>query len=312
MKTEHEIRFAACLLLACLPSCGSSDSPASSSAAGASGSVAVGGGGASATAGGGSAGSLVGQGGTGGTASAGASAGGASSGGGAGTATAGTGGASTDQPPPGAPSNYHLVYSQPFAAPESLGDLVFANPTQWKHDTAGFVFSTGASYAPPYRSPFSVAIIASIQVKSFVMDAEMLQTSPDGDAHRDMVLIWNFASPSQFYYAHISTAHDAVAHNILIVNNADRKAISTTFTPGYDWGRNVWKKLRVVRDADSGAMTVLDLDTPDQPLLTANDKTFGNGYLGFGSFDNSGRVRNVKVWSAESTSGAPTFFSAAK
>ena len=311
MTTEHEIRIAACLLLACLPSCSSSGSLPSSSAAGATssgGSVAIGGGGAGAGAG--SAGSAAGQSGAGGPVSAGA--GGQSAGGTAGTATAGSGGASTDQPPAGVPPNYHLVYSQPFADAASLSDLVFANPTQWKHDPAGFVFSTGASYAPPYRSPFSVAIIASIQVKSFVMDAEMLQTSPDGDAHRDMVLIWNFVSPSQFYYAHVSTAHDAVAHNILIVNNADRKAISTTFTTGYDWGRNVWKKLRVIRDADSGAMSVLDLDTPDQPLLTANDKTFGNGYLGFGSFDNSGRVRNVKVWSAESTPGAPAFFSAAK
>jgi len=237
---------------------------------------------------------------------------GAAGGGSAGQATAGTGGAPTGETPPeGVPPSYHLVYGQTFADPSSTGDLVFGNPTQWKHNDAGFLESTGTSYAPPYRSPFSVAIVKSIEVQSFVMDVEMQQTSPDGDAHRDMVLLWSFINPSQFYYAHISTAHDGVAHNIHIVNNADRKAISTTFTPGYDWGRDVWKRLRVVHDVESGAMSVYDLDTPNAALLTASDKTFGGGYVGFGSFDNTGRVRNVKVWAAASTPGNPEFFAPA-
>ncbi|HEX2874076.1 MAG TPA: hypothetical protein VHP33_22630, partial [Polyangiaceae bacterium] len=297
--------------------CGSSTPGESMSSAGSgsSGAGTVGGGGqpSSSGAGGGgaaqagAAGAVVTAAGTGGQATAGAAGSGAGSSPG-GSTSGGTGGSAAVQPPDGVPAGYKLVYAQTFAEPASLADLVFANPTQWKHDPAGFVASTGASYAPPFRSPFSVAIVKSIKVTSFVMDAEMLQTSPDGDAHRDMVFIWNFSSPSKFYYSHISTAHDGVAHNILIVNEADRKAISTTFSAGYDWGRNVWKKLRVVRDVESGAMSVFDLDAPTQAILTANDKTFTDGYVGFGSFDNSGQVRNVKVWAATSAPGAPDFF----
>jgi hypothetical protein len=162
-----------------------------------------------------------------------------------------------------------------------------------------------------YRSPFSQAIVKSLQVASFVMDAELLQTSPDGDAHRDMVLIWNFVSPNQFYYAHISTAHDDVAHNILIVNNADRKAISTSATAGYAWGRDVWKRFRLVRDVADGSMNIYDRDGVAMPILSASDKTFTSGYVGFGSFDNTGKVRNVKVWAAAATPGNPTFYSPA-
>lgn len=305
--------------------CGSStpsdslSSTMSSAGSSSSGSSAVSGGGQAASAGVGGgdsggtaqaqAGTAVTAGGSGGQAAAGAAGSSAGSSPG-GSANGGSGG--SEQPPEGVPAGYKLVYSQTFAEPASLGDLVFANPTQWKHDAAGFVASTGASYAPPFRSPFSVAIIKAIKVTSFVMDAELLQTSPDGDAHRDMVFIWNFVSPSKFYYSHISTAHDGVAHNILIVNEADRKAISATFSAGYDWGRNLWKKLRVVRDVESGATSVFDLDAPTQAILTANDKTFTGGYVGFGSFDNSGQVRNVKVWAAASTPGAPDFFSAAQ
>jgi hypothetical protein len=313
------MRFASALsawpLLTLCAACGSTTAGDLASAAGSnsSGPNAVGGGGQPTTVGGSTGGAVAAHAGAGGTSAiGGAFAGGPSlGGGGASSGGASTAGTSSEQPPEGVPAGYRLVYSQSFAEPASMDELVFANPTQWHHDGAGFIASTGASYAPPFRSPFSVAIIRSLEVKSFVMDAEMLQTSPSGDGHRDMVLIWSFISPSEFYYAHISTAHDGVAHNILIVDNADRKAISTTFTTGYDWGREVWKKLRVVRDVESGAMSVFDLDAPGTPILTANDKTFIDGYVGFGSFDNSGQVRNVKVWAASSTPGAPDFFAPA-
>lgn len=232
-------------------------------------------------------------------------------GGGAGGQASGGGGGqpSGETPPEGVPESYRLVYAQSFAEASSLGELVFANPSEWRHHDDGYLESTGFSYTPMYRSPFSVAIVKAVKVSSFVMDVELLQTSPDGDAHRDMCLMWSFVGPSQFYYAHVSTAHDAVAHNIHIVNNADRSAISDSFTPGYDWGRNVWKRIRVVRDAGSGSMSVFDLDAPNEAILSASDTTFTEGYVGFGSFDNTGRVRNLKVWAADATPGNPDFFS---
>jgi len=322
----HRALMHALWLPALVLACGSSASSDGSAVAGASSTV--GGGGAAAgpsigTGGGGNSSVATGgggspSGGSAGSNSAGAGSAGAATqtagagGGSGGQGTAGNAGAGQDTPPEGVPSTYKLVYAQTFAAASSLNDLVFANPTQWKHNDAGYIESTGAGYSPPYRSPFSIAMIKSIQVQSFVMDLEMLQTSPDGDAHRDMALIWSFINPSEFYYAHVSTLHDGVAHNILIVDNADRKAISATFTKGYDWGRNVWKRMRVTHDVESGAMAVYDLDAPSPALLTATNTTFKGGYVGFGSFDNTGRVRNVKVWAATSTPGNPTFFSPAK
>ncbi len=262
------------------------------------------------------AGTATGESGSGAGAVAGGASGSAPVAGGAGSGGGGAGGgaggqANPERPPEGVPATYQLVYAQTFADPASMNDLVFANPTEWKHEPGGFIASTGYSYVGPYRSPFSLAIIKSIKLKSFVMDAEMLQTSPDGDAHRDMVFVWNFMNPSQLYYSHISTAHDAIAHNIHIVDNADRTAITVTFTQGFDWGRDVWRKLRLVRDVESGAMAIYDLDAPSAPILTANDKRLTDGYVGFGSFDNTGQIRNVKVWAAASTPGAPDFFSAA-
>jgi hypothetical protein len=52
--------------------------------------------------------------------------------------------------------------------------------------------------------------------------------------------------------------------------------------------------------ADGGAM----------PILTATDTRLGSGYLGFGSFDDKGRVRNVKVWAPSSEKTPAEFFTA--
>ena len=37
------------------------------------------------------------------------------------------------------------------------------------------------------------------------------------------------------------------------------------------------------------------VDGAKTPLMTAVDKTFGSGRVGFGSFDNIGRLRDLKV-----------------
>jgi hypothetical protein len=235
----------------------------------------------------------AGAGGEGGTAGAGR-AGGVSSSGGA----AGVGGAGDDLPtfvPPG----YALVYDQSFREPASFDELLIANEAEWFHSPQGFVEFTAATYAPPYRSPFSVALIEGLSASSFVLEVELWQTGV-GEAHRDMVILWNMVSPSEFYYAHISEQHDDVAHHIHIVNFADRTAITQAFTPGFDWGTDAWRTLRVVRDAESGLMEVHDVDE-GVLVLSASDTTFTTGFFGVGSFDNTGRVRNLKIWSPDAT-----------
>jgi hypothetical protein len=41
------------------------------------------------------------------------------------------------------------------------------------------------------------------------------------------------------------------------------------------------------------------LDGAERPLMTATDTTFDSGRVGFGSFDNVGRLRNLKVTGIE-------------
>jgi hypothetical protein len=213
--------------------------------------------------------------------------------------------------PAGLPPGYALQIDQPFSQPEALADLVFADPSDWRFTPAGggALETFAASYLPPHRSPTTVAVLAGKRLGSFVLEVEIMETSNKlADPHRDFTILWDVQTPSRFYYAHISAKHDpTVAHNIHIVADADRRPITQQATSGYDWGVNTWKKLRVVRDADTGAMAVTDLAT-GTVLLTASDKRFADGFIGFGSVGDPGRIRNLRVWAASATVVAPAFF----
>ena len=260
-----------------------------------------------------SGGSVVSAGGAGGSAQAGDSGSGALAGapvaGVGGSSPGGAAGAGGMPNPEGVPADYQLFIDESFAEAASLSKLRFADPAEWVHQDAdgGYVESTGATYAPPHVSLHSLAIFGELKFGAFVLDAEVLQTNVSG-GHRDFCVAWAMETPSRYYYAHIAEAHDAVSHNIHIVLDADRTAITKQFTPGFDWGMNEWHKLRVTRSA-GGDMAVY-ADGGAMPILTAMDSRLGSGYVGFGSFDDKGRVRNVKVWAPSAEKAPAAFFTA--
>lgn len=213
--------------------------------------------------------------------------------------------------PQGLPAGYSLQIDESFSTAASLADVVFANPKDWRFQEmgGGSLETTGNSYVPPHRSPTTVAVVATRKVGSFVLEVEIMETSADfAAAHRDFCILFNMQNPSRFYYAHVSARHDAdQAHHIQIVNDADRRPITEKATAGFDWGRMAWKKLRIVRDVTSGLIEVFDGATGEL-LLSATDRTFQDGFIGFGSIGDTGRIRNLRVWAAAATSGPAAFF----
>lgn len=183
-------------------------------------------------------------------------------------------------------------------APDSLKAFVFSDPNAWQHgkddDGKGFLeLHQQSKYKTKVRSPFNIALLSGQKFGSFTLEAELLQTGKDY-GHRDMCVFFGFQDPSHFYYTHIATKTDDHAHNIFIVNDQPRTKISTKTTDGFDWGRDAWQKVRLVRDAESGKIEVFVNDM-DKPMMVAEDKTFAEGFVGFGSFDDTGRVRNIRI-----------------
>src|SRR5881628_2802121 len=87
---------------------------------------------------------------------------------------------------------------------------------------------------------------------------------------------------------------DDHAHNVFIVKNAPRTKIAKETTKGVNWGLNVWHKVRLERKLSDGTIKVF-FDDLAKPIMVAEDKTFGAGRIGFGSFDDTGRLDNIRI-----------------
>jgi hypothetical protein len=168
-----------------------------------------------------------------------------------------------------------------------------------------------SKYKPKHLSPLNIAMIQGKQFGDFELEVQMQQTGKEY-GHRDMCLFFGIQDPEHFYYCHIATKTDAHAHNLFIVNDAPRLKVSDYQTPGFDWGKpGTWHTVRLVRNVESGKIAVYVDDNSD-PIMTAVDKTFGTGWIGFGSFDDTGLVDDIKIFAPEVTEKKADFFQAIK
>jgi hypothetical protein len=210
------------------------------------------------------------------------------------------------------PADYQLVYEQRFVAPDALFDFRFTDPSAWRfartNDTTALELIRQSKYAPLVRSPVNIALLAGKVFGDFVLEADLIQTGKEY-GHRDMCLYFGFQSPTNFYYAHLATAADKNAHNIFLVNNAPRTNIAKETTKGVNWGLGVWHKVRLERRVAAGTIKVY-FDDLTQPVMIAEDKTLGSGQIGFGSFDDTGMVDNIRIWAPSVETTKALFFTA--
>ena len=208
------------------------------------------------------------------------------------------------------PSGYKLVYEQTFAKGEPLKQFVFTDASAWKLSGEGadraLELVKQSAYQPEVRSPVNIALIADQKFGDFILEADLVQTGKEY-GHRDMCLFFGLQNPKQFYYVHLATKADANAHNIFIVNNAPRKNFAEKTTDGVKWGLEVWHHVRLERSFKAGTIRVF-FDDMERPIMEAKDGNYGPGYIGFGSFDDTGKVKNVRIWSPETPAPEKTTF----
>ena len=195
-------------------------------------------------------------------------------------------------------ADYRLQYEQSFGKAGALEDFAASDPQVWRiastNDGHMLELFGQSRYQPPVRSPVNLALIRDRIFGDFVLECDLMQTGREY-GHRDMCLFFGFESPSRFYYAHIATAADDHAHNIFVVNDQPRTKIANETTKGVNWGLNVWHRVRVERTIGDGMIKVY-FDDLKRPIMVAQDRTFGAGYIGFGSFDDTGMIANIRIW----------------
>ncbi len=206
--------------------------------------------------------------------------------------------AGAEKIPDGVPQDYQLLYAQDFSKPEAIKDFVMTDAKAWTISSAegksALELVGQSNYKPPFRSPFNIALIGGKVFGDCVIEADCLQTGKEY-GHRDMVFVFGFQDVSHYYYTHVATKADDHANQIFIVKDAPRLKISTESNAGNNWGLGVWHHVRLERKASDGTIKAF-FDDMTKPIMTAEDKSFGPGWVGFGSFDDTGKITGIKVW----------------
>ncbi|WP_222928743.1 PQQ-dependent sugar dehydrogenase [Georgenia faecalis] len=174
-------------------------------------------------------------------------------------------------------------------------------PSKWQFPGEEIILAeAGTNPNDGIRRPFEYAILTEgPELGSVEIEAEVRLDAPASVNNRDVIIVFGWQSDTEYYYAHLSQDNTIYAHNgIFKVNNADRERIED------QWDGTVgappavtdeeWHDVRLVHCADTGEIAVY-VDGLDTPLMTATDDTFDGGRVGFGSFDNTGRMRNLTV-----------------
>lgn len=176
------------------------------------------------------------------------------------------------------------------------------DPDAWKivEDNGGHVYSQfqQSKYEPPFRSPLNIARVKDLDAADFVVEARMKQTGREY-GHRDMCIFFGYQDPSHFYYVHLATKADEHANSIFLVNGAPRVSIAQERTQGTDWGAG-YQTVRIERDVKAGTILVYFNDMT-KPVMKTTDKTFLHGGIGFGTFDDTGNIDDVRIWAKPAT-----------
>ena len=171
---------------------------------------------------------------------------------------------------------------------------------KWAFERGQVVLTEAGTNPGGPRRPFEYAVVTKgPELSSLRLEADVRIDEAVEVTNRDVVLIWNYQSPTRFYYAHLSTDNTIYPHNgIFVVDDADRLRIDDQWNGAVGAPPAItdaeWHDVRIDYDAGTGEIAVY-VDRARRPLMTATDTTFSGGRLGFGSFDNFGRTRHVRA-----------------
>ncbi|HMP77818.1 MAG TPA: hypothetical protein PKD54_00050 [Pirellulaceae bacterium] len=147
-------------------------------------------------------------------------------------------------------------------------------------------------YTPPFRSPTQLALLKDVEVADFQLDVWVRSThTPYG--HRDVCFFFGYQASDRYYYAHLADETDERANQVFVVNLADREKISQETTAGTPWDDSI-HHVRIQRTAGNGRIEVY-FDDMSRPIMRAEDRSFSNGRVGVGSFDDSAEYIRIEL-----------------
>ena len=196
-----------------------------------------------------------------------------------------------------------LNAQKPFSSTPNLGTADAINQFTldgsgtWEVKDKMLVLTKAGTPAGPIRRPAALAVLMSEPLTKATVQVEMRSTAPEEVKNRDLEIIFDYQSPSRFYYVHLAGITDPNHNGIFLVDNKDRRRIDDGSTPPQLKDRE-WHRVRLERDGASGRIDIF-FDGSKQPVLRATDSTIPSGRVGLGSFDDTGEFRAFSVTGTE-------------
>ena len=149
-----------------------------------------------------------------------------------------------------------------------------------------------SDYQPKVRSPHNIALVRDLDLTDTMIEFDVKSTRDTGN-HRDCCVFFHHKDPEHFYYVHLGAKPDPHSGQIMIVDDAPRRALTKNknLVPWDDQ----WHHVRVERNTKSGKIAVF-FDDMKKPIMEAYDKTFTSGRVGIGSFDDMNDFSHVKIY----------------
>jgi hypothetical protein len=204
------------------------------------------------------------------------------------------------------PTSARLLLQEDFTTGGSLDRFTFSDEEAWRYGmneepVAGggepprtyMALHKSSQFKPPYRSPLSYALVKDLTLTDFELQFEVAQTGRNY-AHRDLCFFFGYVDEAHYYYVHLATQPDPNAHNVFLVDGAARRPLCPVPEAGIDWGEpGQWHTISLKRMGSEGHLQVF---FDGEMTHEASDATLPAGRIGFGSFDDTGRIRQLLVW----------------
>ena len=192
------------------------------------------------------------------------------------------------------PEQLPLLFQDDFE--KGLGKWEIVNSKSWALQEHGkgkslSITQRESEYKPQVRSPRHIALMKDIQAETFVLTFKVKSTKDTGN-HRDCCVFFCYQNSTKFYYVHLGAKPDPHSGQIMIVKDAPRLAL-TENEKRIPW-TDAWHDVKLVRNSNSGTIEIY-FDDMTKPHMTINDKTFGKGRIGIGSFDDMNAFDQVEL-----------------
>ncbi len=191
-------------------------------------------------------------------------------------------------------SNRAPIFTEDFENGIDRWELV--DPKSWAIEAHGqgkslAITRRESEYKPKVRSPLHIALIKDIKAANFEMTFKVKSTKNTGN-HRDCCVFFNYQDPTHYYYIHLGAKPDPASGQIFIVNDEPRRPL-TNNEKLVPWTED-WHTVKLVRSTSTGTIAIY-FDDMERPHLETNDKTFGEGRIGIGSFDDMDAFDSIVV-----------------